>query len=443
LDIVLYLEIVLFVILLGFSGFFSSSETSLFSLNSITLEQMRRDGNKRIDLIDRLLSEPRRLIVTILIGNELVNVAASVISAAVVIRFLGAENKLLNLVIMVPLLLLIGEITPKTLAIRHNVGFATFQSPLIAWFARLITPVRWCVRKIADAIITLIVGSHRSPDNIITEDLVRSLTEQAVGEGVLDRQEAGFIDNIFNFGELDVTDVMTPRSHFFTLPQDMPMGEMAAEIHKTRHTKVPIHDKTPEAIVGVLYARDLIGRDFDSEPDIVAAGLLREAYRVPERKLATDLFQAFQKRKISIALVIDEYGGVTGLVTLEDLLECIFGEIESGSEILKERAVKIEQVGATDYRVDGVISVRRFNHMTGESLPDNMADTLGGVLLDRFGELPAEGSKLFIGEAEYTILSVDDNRIARISYRRLDQTKEAATAEAETGAEAEAEAEAS
>lgn len=204
---------------MGLSGFFSSSETSLFSLSNVQLEQMRRDKHPRIGLIQLLLSQPRRLIITILIGNELVNVTASVISAAIVIRLLGAENKWINLLIMVPLLLLVGEITPKVLAIRHNVAFAGFESKPIEFFARLIKPVRLVVRTIADWIITLLIGRDRSRGNIITEDMVRVLAREAVGEGALDRLEAQFIDHIFDFGNKTLEEIMTPRSDiFFSYP---------------------------------------------------------------------------------------------------------------------------------------------------------------------------------------------------------------------------------
>ena len=159
-DYVLWFELALFVILLCFSGFFSSSETALFSLNPVQFEQMRHDENKKLELIQRLLSEPRRLIVTILIGNEFVNVAASVISASIIIQLFGAENKFLNLFVMVPILLLFGEITPKTLALCHNTAFASFQSRPIDLFSKLIFPLRWIVRLIADWITTLIVGAN-------------------------------------------------------------------------------------------------------------------------------------------------------------------------------------------------------------------------------------------------------------------------------------------
>ena len=198
-DITLVIELVLFAVLMLFSGFFSSSETSLFSLNELQLEQMRRDDNSRIALIERMLSEPRRLIVTILIGNEFVNVAASVISAAIVIQLLGAENKLINLFIMVPILLLVGEITPKTLAIRNNVAFATIQSRPIDLFARGIAPLRWVVRLVSEWFTTLIVGRELTRGSIVTRDMVRTLAQEAVGDGVLDQDEARYIEQIFEF----------------------------------------------------------------------------------------------------------------------------------------------------------------------------------------------------------------------------------------------------
>jgi len=185
-DVTLWLELILFVLLMGFSGFFSSSETAFFSLSNVQLQQMRQEDHPRIGLIGQMLSEPRRLIITILIGNELVNVAASVISAAVVIQLLGDELKWLNLFVMVPILLLVGEITPKTLAIRNNVAFASAECGPIQIFAKLITPVRWLVRLVSEWFITMFVGRERSRGNIVTEDMVRTLAHEAVGEGALD-----------------------------------------------------------------------------------------------------------------------------------------------------------------------------------------------------------------------------------------------------------------
>lgn len=239
-DLTFWLELLLFILLLGFSGFFSSSETAMFSLNSVQLEQMRQAGNPNIGLIERLLHEPRRLIVTILIGNEFVNVAASVISAAMVIQLFGAENKLLNLLIMIPILLVIGEITPKTLAIRNNIAFASFESRPIAMFARIITPIRWAVRIVSEWITTLLIGKERSPGNIITEDMVRTLAHEAVGDGVLDHTEARFIDRIFELGEKTLEDLLTPRVEINFIPVDSPSSEILRVLQQTRQSRFPV-----------------------------------------------------------------------------------------------------------------------------------------------------------------------------------------------------------
>jgi Mg2+/Co2+ transporter CorB len=417
-DYILWLEVALFVCMMGLSGFFSSSETALFSLSNSQLEQMRRDQHRRYGLIQHLLSQPRRLIITILIGNELVNVTASVISAAVVIRVLGAENKWINLLIMVPLLLLVGEITPKVMAIRHNVAFAGAESKFIDLFARLIRPIRWAVRYVADHFITLIIGKKRSRGNIITEDMVRTLAREAVGEGALDRHEAQYIDQIFDFGNKTIEDIMTPRSDIFFLPQDMPLRDIITELSQKRHTKVPIYQEHRDNVCGILHARDLLGID-KTKHTLDLHGLqklLHKTYFVPESKLVADLFRTFQERKLSIALTVDEYGGVTGLVTMEDLLECIFGEIHSPSDEHHQIGIKDREKGR--FVVDGSITIIEFNAEMDSNLSDEWGETIGGLLLHHYGELPPEGARIEFDRFVFTIVEVDENRIKTVEFEK-------------------------
>ena len=396
-------------------AFFSSSETSLFSLNALQLEQMRRDDNPRVTLIQRLLSEPRRLIVTILIGNEFVNVSASVISAAIVIKLLGADNKLYNLFIMIPILLLVGEITPKTLAIRNNVAFATFQSPLLELFAKLISPLRWAVRLVAEWFTTLVVGSELTSANIVTRDMVRALAREAVGDGVLDRHEARYIEQIFEFGNTTVEDIMTPRSNVMFLSSDDPVEEVLAELKRTRHTKVPVYREHRDEIVGILYARDLLGVDLEDLKRRPAQllNLLREPYFVPDSKPVSDLFHAFRKRRLSVAIAVDEYGGVTGLISMEDLLECIFGDIPSPSDAQEVADIETLDDGST--QVDGTTTIAQFNLQMGCALEETEFETIGGYILHEFGELPEAGSSLILGRYTVTVKKVAANRIQTLS----------------------------
>jgi len=426
-------ELLVFACLLALSAFFSSSETSLFSLSPLQLEHMRRARNPRLALVEELLSKPRQLIVTILIGNEFVNISASVISAAIIIEVLGSENKWVNLLIMVPLLLLLGEITPKTLAIRNNVAFATFQCRYIDLFARAISPLRSVVRRISDLFITLIVGKERSRASLVTEDMVRSLAQEAVGDGVLDREEALYINRIFDFGDKTLRDVMTPRSRISFLPASSSLDEAVRHYRRTGHTKVPVYEKNRDSVIGVLYARDLLAEPLGqgkARGTKTVAALVREAYLVPDTKQVADLFYTFRKRKLSLAIIVDEFGGVVGLITMEDLLECIFGEILSPSELLDERTINLKRIGTHEHRIDGAMTIWQFNRMLGANLESNSAETVGGLLLHAFGEIPRENSRIVIGEHEFEIESIADRRIAGVTVRPVPPPQSAAASDA-------------
>ncbi|MCG6939029.1 MAG: hemolysin family protein [Gammaproteobacteria bacterium] len=413
------MELILFIFLLVLSGFFSSSETSMFSLNSIHLEQMRRDGNPRISLIEDMLSKPRRLIVTILIGNEFVNVAASVLSASMIIEVMGAENKLFNILVMVPVLLIFGEITPKTLAIKNNIAFATFESKPIDLFARLTTPVRWAVRTVSEFFTTLIVGRERSHGNIITVDMVRTLVQNAVGEGALDHSEAKYINKIFEFGSKDVGDLMTPRADITFIALDDPLSKILSVLRETRQSRIPVYVEHRDNIIGILHVRDLLGielDDLEKDPGLFRK-LLREPYFVPESKPALELFDTFRARKLSFALTVDEYGGITGLVTMEDLLECIFGDIPSPSDCTERFEVKLLDDGR--YLIDGSMPLDEFDEHFSAALDLQDVETIGGLVLHECGELPNEGCVVVIGGYRFTVLKVAQNRIVKLQLEPL------------------------
>ncbi len=431
-DVTLWIELAIFALLMAMSGFFSSSETSLFSLNARQLEQMRRDDHPSVGLIEKLLSAPRRLIVTILIGNEFVNVAASVISAAIIIKLFGAENKLINLFVMVPILLLVGEITPKTLAIRNNVAFAVVQSRPIDLFAQMITPLRWLIRLVADWFTTLIVGKERSPGSIVTEDMVRTLAQEAVGDGVLDQSEAQYIGQIFDFGKKTLKDIATARPNIVFLPLEMPLPEVVGEFRRTRHSKMPVYRGHRDEVVGILHSRDLLGADLEELGDRPGAvmNLLREPYFVPETKLASELFRVFRKRKLSLAITVDEYGGVTGLVTMEDLLECIFGDLPSASDRVESVAVK--ELADGRRQIDGGMTIDQFNCEFGGRLETEEFDTIGGLLLHSYGELPPQGTDLTVGDFEFSIVGIENTRVGTVNVGTTDAVPD--TAEQDSGA---------
>ena len=435
-DPALWIELIVFVVLLGFSGFFSSTETSLFSLSQFQLDQMRAAKNPRIELIERLRSEPRRLIVTILIGNEFVNVSASVISAAMIIHLFGAENEMINLLVMVPILLLFGEITPKVLAIRNNVAFANAECRPIALFARLITPLREVIRHISDFFITLIVGKQRSQGNLVTEDMIRTLVHDAVGEGALDSKEAQYIEKIFDFGNKSLSDIMRPRSDIQFLSADLPVSELLAQIRATRQSRYPVFKGHRDTILGILYTRDLLGVDLarlERDPQGIRK-LLRQPSFFPESKPAVELFHTFRQRKLSFALIVDEYGGVTGLVTMEDLLECVFGEIASPSDSDVVPRHLMSDLADGRRLIDTSMSLDDFNQEFGVRIESEEVETLAGALLQAFGELPASGAAIERHGLRFTVETLEHNRITRVLVERLPPPAEAAADAGEAAA---------
>ena len=418
-DIAFIIELIIFIVLLGFSGFFSSTETSLFSLNKVQIEKMRTDGNRRVDLIERILSEPRRLIVTILIGNEFVNVTASVISASMIIHLFGAENKFINLFVMVPLLLIFGEITPKVLAIRNNVAFATFEGPLIDQFARLITPVRWVVRIVSEFFTTLLIGKERSRGNLVTEDMVRTLAHVAVGEGTLDHAEAQYIDQIFDFGSQRVNDLMTARADVTFVPVEANGTEILEIFRDSRQSRMPVYDENRDNIVGILHTRDLLAADLQAlgKDRHTLESLLRTPYFVPESKSASDLFATFRQRKKSFALVVDEYGGVTGVITMGDLLGAIFGDIPTPSDEADDDW--FHELADNRFALPGAMPLDDFNSRFKAELEVDDVRTLGGLVLHHFGELPAENASVEIWPYRFTVQRIEANRITEVLVEML------------------------
>ncbi|MFT5260239.1 MAG: putative hemolysin [Saprospiraceae bacterium] len=415
-DTTLITQVVLLALLLALSGFFSSSETALFSLKRNHRQEISDKYPERASVIEKLLSQPRRLIIALLIGNESVNVAASAISTAIILSIYGDDSAYLNLFFMVPLLLLFGEITPKTLAIRNNIKFAIFQAPLIDKFTWLTTPIRGVVRSIADRIITLIIGKERSEGNLITEDMMRTLAADALQRGALDSTEAEMIHQIFDFGNVTAEDIMTPRSDISSIPLKMSMPQCLENFASHRHTKIPVFGKNRDDITGILFARELMGVNLTDDKRHLYdyKHLLRAPYFVPETKSGADLFKVFRDKKISIAVVVDEYGGVVGLVTMEDLLETIFGDIYSPSEEDARSSFSIED---GRYIVDGIMEIDDFNSEFNTHLSEEHVDTVGGLIFHTLGELPDEGDSVRFDGLELVVISMRDNRISDIEIK--------------------------
>lgn len=425
-DIVLVVQLVVLAVLLGMSGFFSSSETAFFSLNRVQLEQLERDNHPKLGIIKTLLAQPRRLIVTILIGNEFVNVAASNLSATILLAFLASPDDMwwANIMIMLPLLLLLGEITPKTLAVQNNVAFAAALSGPIVLFAKMITPLRWIVRVISDFFTTMIIGKRRGKGSLVTEDMVRTLAEQAASEGSMDATAYQYVENIFNFGNQTVKEIMTPRGSIDFLPLTASLDEVLTQFRKGHHTRMPVFGESHDDIIGILHYRDLIKEDLSQQDNSEKIEkMLRRPMMLPESRLVTDIFTLFYERRLSIALVVDEYGIVTGLVTMENMLKSIFGDIGTMHQSRKAMdAPWVDVVSPNVFRLDAATKLSVLNDYLDTNLKSNGsgAKTLAGLLLHSYGELPMVGDHVIVGNWRFDIEEISRNRVSVVTAQPLE-----------------------
>jgi len=413
----LFYEMPFLLLLLLASGFFSGSETALFSLTRVQLEQLARRHPAASRRITDLLERPRRLIITLLLGNEFVNVAISSLSAVIIIEIFHQDMPWINVAVVLPILLLFGEITPKTLAIRGNARFAVWVARPLTWFSYWITPLRWLIRNISDRIVNLFVTESLRRGSILNEDVIKTIVEESEREGILDAFEKEFIYNVFDFGDKKLDEVMTPRANLFYLSAELPLQRMVELIKENHFSKVPVYQGNRDRIIGILFATDLIGL---SPAEIADSAntlqrIKREPYFVPVTKRADELFRTFQHRKISVAIVLDEYGGVLGLVTMEDLLEVIFGEIADEYEHVNQQH---EQISERAFKVNAAMTLDEFNDLLGVNLQSDEVDTIGGFVFALFGELPGPRATMAFESLHFTIERVTNNRIETLIVRK-------------------------
>ncbi|MCB9556829.1 MAG: HlyC/CorC family transporter [Deltaproteobacteria bacterium] len=340
------LRLLLFIALLAMSGFFSGSETALFSLGPVQIMRLEEEHHPRVGLLKRLLAQPRRLIATIFIGNEFVNVGSSALMASVIDRGLHQQGRLVVTVvstaISVLLILMFGELLPKNIAARTSESWALRSTRPIALLAFVMAPLRWSIERIADFVVRL-VGSGRPEDQLakVGEAEFRTMVDVVSKEGELNQRETNFIHNIFELGERRVGTVMTPAARVFALSVELSLPEVLDQVRGNIYSRVPIFDGTRDRIIGIVHAKDLvaIAHRLGKQPRRLR-DILHPAYFVPRTTVCDQLFREFRRRRTHMALVVDEYGRFAGLVTMEDLLEEMFGEIVDEKEVPADEGLR-------------------------------------------------------------------------------------------------------
>ena len=337
-DAEIALRLIAYTLLLLMSGFFSGSETALFGLGEVDLRGLEERGHPRVTLLRRLLSEPRRLIATIFIGNELVNIGASTLLATVTDRYMHEHGQLAvtttSTVVSVFLILMLGELTPKNLAVELSTRWATVAARPIAVLSAVMAPLRWGIERIADVVVRLIGDPEHARAAAVGEEEFRTLVDVVRADGDIDESEYRLINNIFDFGDRRVTEVMTAADAVFAVSEDIDLADLMDKVRSQRFSRIPVYRGHRDRVVGVLHAKDLVAlaHRIDRRQPLMR-DLLHTAMFVPKTTMCRDLFRDFRRRRNHLALVVDEYGSLVGLLTIEDLLEEMFGEIKDEKEL--------------------------------------------------------------------------------------------------------------
>lgn len=400
--------VVVLLVLICFSAFFSASETALTSLSKIRLRNMLDDKVKNADAVAKATSNSARLLSTILIGNNFVNISASSIATAIAISIDPVKGAGVATVIMTVAILVFGEITPKTLASQNSERISLrFARPINVIIA-VLTPIVTVMNIITGAILRLFGADSSKNTPLITEAELKTMVDVSHEEGVIEKDKREMINNVFDFGESKAKDVMTPRTDIEAVKYDVSRDNLIQFFKDERFSRAPVYGEDIDDIIGIVYFKDVV---FSDEKDFDIKKYMREPFFTYESKSTSELFKIMRTRRIPVAIVLDEYGGTSGLVTLEDLVEEIVGEI---SDEYDEDEDDIEVVKEDEYIIDGSTHIDDVNEMIGTNIESEDFDTIGGFVIGVLGRFPQKGEKVEYDGIKFVVEEIDKNRIEKL-----------------------------
>ncbi len=403
---------IVLALLLLLSAFFSGSETALLAANKLRLRQLDDEGSRRAGLIRRLLADPGRVLTALLVGNNIVNVAATVLATALLVELWGVQRgPVYALIGMTLLLLIVGEVTPKTFAAKYADRVAMWVARPVGWLTTLLSPVIWLLGLFSNVLVRPLGGRVNLASPLVTEEEIRLLVKMGEEEGVIQEDEREMIHSIFEFGDKVAREVMVPRIDMAGVPDTATVAAALRLIREDGHSRLPVYHEAIDQIVGIVHVKDLMAYAQDGRDETPVKEAARPAYFIPESKPLDGLFREMRRRKAHMAIVVDEYGGTAGLVTIEDLLEEIVGPILDEYDV-EEKLVEI--VNEHVALVDGRASLEEVNEQLGLDLPAGEVDTIGGFIYALLGHVPTQGESVSADGVELFVEQLEGHRIARI-----------------------------
>lgn len=406
------IQLIIIIVLLLLSGFFSSAETALTTVSQHRLRAMLEEGNKRAGKVLRIIENPGKLLSAILIGNNIVNISVSSITTVLVTRMFGSSVVGIATGILTLLILIFGEVTPKTLAKVYNVKLSLVYVDVVAGLMWLLTPAIWLLDIICAGIFKLFRIDPNAGETM-TEGELRAIVNVSHEEGVIEGEEKEMITNVVDFGDSLAKDVMVPRVDMVFASVDSTFEEILEKYMEEQYTRLPIYEESKDNVIGILHVKDFFFYyATHKEEEFNIRAILREPFFTYEFQKTSDLMNEMRKNPLSMAIVLDEYGVTAGLVTLEDLIEEIVGEIRD--EYDDEDRENVRQIGDNLYEVDGSMNLEDLNDILGLKIHSEDYDSVGGHMIELLDHLPEEGETATEENITYTVKVVDKKRIDKL-----------------------------
>ncbi len=406
-DIWFYVPIV--AILIALSSFFSSSETALTSVNQIRLRQRATEGDKKSMTVLKLLEKPQDVISSILIGNNIVNIASSAVATVFFTQLLGGSGPVVATVVMTILVLIFGEVLPKTAAQQQPEMISRKVAKPISRMTTLFKPAVFLLSALS-GLVTKLLFSHVDEAPTITEEEFKTLVEVGEEEGVLQREERAYIDNVLDFSSATASDMMKPRTSVVALDVEASEEEILELLKDNRYSRIPVYEDSIDHIIGILYMKDVV-RLLAQGETIRLREILRDPYFIGESAVADRIFRELKSRNLSIAVVVDEYAGTSGIITMEDILEELVGNIDDEYD-LENSAVIFLESGV--YLVDPELRIDEINDYFHMTLESEKSDSIGGFVIELLDRIPKQGDVVRYGDILFTVNEMQGLKMTKL-----------------------------
>lgn len=415
-DAVAWLQLIILIVSLILCAMASAAETALTSISRIKLKNLVEEGDQRAIEIDRLLTQPNVFLSTILVVNSVAVIVASSMATVLALRFLPSYGELIETILISLVVLIFCEITPKTAAVQNPLRWARALVRPVQAAAWLLRPIVWSLSVITNGLVRLLGGQikHRGP--FVTEEELRLLVTVGEEEGVLEEEETEMINSIFEFADTTVREVMIPRIDMVTLESDATVDEAVDVALQGGFSRIPVYEETIDNVIGILYTKDMLRQLREDHNTLPIRDLVRPAYFVPETKKLDDLLREIRQRRTHMVIVVDEYGSVAGLVTIEDLVEEIVGDIQDEYD---REEILYEKINDNEYVFDAKISIDEFNELMDADLGNEDYETLGGFLYAQLDKIPIAGDTITYKNMTFTVLATRGRRITKVRVERI------------------------